>query len=443
MGPLRIQIDGTVFRDKHNREVTLAGINCAADAKFPSHPSVPSQVLEHFYDGDNVSFKARPFSIDEAHVHFERLKRFGYNTIRYIFTWEAIEHEGPGKYDEEWITHTIEVLRTAKEYGFFVFLDPHQDVWSRFTGGSGSPMWTLYACGLDPHKFVVTEAALCQNTWPNGAENFPKMIWATNYYRLACQVMFTAFYAGREFLPKAILDGKNIQDYLEDCYFAAMQHLAKRIREAGDIEKDVVIGWESWNEPNSGLIGREDLTIIPQSQSLKNGTSPTPWQAMLLGSGRSCEVDTYGVGQFGPYKTGTQLVDPKGETVWLSADHDDTRYGWKRDPGWKLGECIWAQHGIWNPSNDTLLKKDYFYRVPSTKTVVDDEYWMNTCFMQHWRRFRKAIKAEFPDAIMFCQPSPFEIPPNIKGTEDDMKDMVYTPHFYDGITLMTKKWYIA
>ena len=57
--------------------------------------------------------------------------------------------------------------------------------WSRFSGGSGAPMWTLYACGLDPQHFAVTEASLVQNTYPE-PDKFPKMIWATNYTRLAC-----------------------------------------------------------------------------------------------------------------------------------------------------------------------------------------------------------------------------------------------------------------
>lgn len=74
----------------------------------------------------------RPFSLDDAATHFTRLRAWGYNTIRYVFTWEAIEHEGPGKYDEAWIEHTISILRKAKEYGFYIFMDPHQDVVSRF-----------------------------------------------------------------------------------------------------------------------------------------------------------------------------------------------------------------------------------------------------------------------------------------------------------------------
>ena len=440
MSPLRLRIEGRIFRDTKNREVTLRGINVAGDHKFPSSPKLPSHVTEQFYDGDNVSFTERPFSLEEAHTHFSRLKRYGYNTIRYIWTWESIEHEGPGKYDEEWIKHTISLLRCAKDYGFYIFMDPHQDVWSRFSGGSGAPMWTLYAVGLDPKKFLPTEAAIVHNHWPDGPENFPKMIWSTNYWRMVCQVTFTLFFAGKIYAPKAIINGKNIQDYLQEHFIGACKHLAQRIHEAGDLENDVVIGWESMNEPNKGLIGHENISVIPPDQKLHKGTSPTAWQAILLGSGRACEVDTWEIGGLGPYKTGTRLVDPKGTTAWLSSDYDDTKYGWKRDPGWKLGECLWAQHGVWDPSNDQLLNKEYFATEPKTGDKIDYEYFTNHHFMEYYRRHRDAIRSVHKDAILFCQPPVMEIPPSLKGTKDDDPNMVYAPHFYDGITLLTKKW---
>jgi hypothetical protein len=128
MAPLRLRIDGTRFKDPKNREITLRGINVAGEAKYPRIPDVPSNVADGFFDADHVSFVGRPFSLDDAHTHFSRLRKWGFNTIRYIFTWEAIEHEGPGKYDDEWIAFTIEVLRIAKQYEFYVFMDPHQDV---------------------------------------------------------------------------------------------------------------------------------------------------------------------------------------------------------------------------------------------------------------------------------------------------------------------------
>lgn len=128
MASIKLRIEGNVFRDSQNREVTIRGINLDGSAKYPSRPDIPSNVSEGFYDGNDVSFVGRPFALDDAKTHFGKLKSWGYNQIRYIFTWEAIEHQGPGKYDEEWIDFTIEVLRLAKGYGFYIFLDPHQDV---------------------------------------------------------------------------------------------------------------------------------------------------------------------------------------------------------------------------------------------------------------------------------------------------------------------------
>lgn len=128
MASLRLTIDGTKFRDPAGREIVIRGINVAADCKLPSKPDLPSHKDDGFFDGDAVSFIDRPFSVEEAPTHFARLRRWGYNTLRYLFTWEAIEHAGPGKYDEEYIQFTVAVLKIAKEFGLYIFLDPHQDV---------------------------------------------------------------------------------------------------------------------------------------------------------------------------------------------------------------------------------------------------------------------------------------------------------------------------
>ncbi|KAK3941306.1 glycoside hydrolase [Diplogelasinospora grovesii] len=440
MAGLRLLIEDGKFCDQSGRQVILRGINVAGDAKYPSQPDQPSHIAQDFFDGDNVKFTGRPFPKEDAHLHFSRLKKCGYNTIRYVFTWEAIEAAGPGIYDEEWIQHTIEILRVAKDYGFYVFMDPHQDVWSRFSGGSGAPMWTLYAAGLNPQSFAATEAAIVHNTYPD-AEGFPKMIWSTNYYRLAAATMFALFFAGRDFAPKCIIDGMNIQDYLQGHFIRACAHLAQRIHEAGDIENDVVFGWESLNEPNKGMIGYHDISVIPKEQALKKGTCPTIWQTILTGSGRAVEVDTWDMGGLGPYKVGRSLIDPHGEMAWLPADYDESRYGYKRDPGWKLGQCLWAQHGVWDPSSDTLLKKDYFGKHPTTGEDVDYNYFTNHYFMDFFRKYRDAVRTHHEDAIILLQGPTMEMPPKIIGTPDgDDKRLVYSPHWYDGITLMTKKW---
>jgi hypothetical protein len=48
-------------------------------------------------------------------------------------------------YDYDYMNYVAKILVKAKEYGFQCFIDPHQDVWSRFTGGSGAPLWVTSA----------------------------------------------------------------------------------------------------------------------------------------------------------------------------------------------------------------------------------------------------------------------------------------------------------
>ncbi|CAG8060001.1 unnamed protein product [Penicillium olsonii] len=436
-----LRVEGTSFRDCENREVFLRGINVAGDAKFPKEPNRPPEDHDEFFNGNNVSFVGRPFPLKDADIHFSRLRNWGYNTIRYIFTWEAIEHSGPGIYDEEWLAFTIDVLRVAKKYQFYVFMDPHQDVWSRLSGGSGAPAWTLYAAGLNPRNFQATQAALSQHALDNPTE-FPKMLWCTNYSRLVCQTMFTLFWAGRDFAPNAILDDMNIQDYLQSHFIGACKHLAQKIHDAGDLEGDVVIGWESLNEPHRGLIGVQDISKIPNEQHLQLGTSPTAFQGILIGSGQPCQVATWSFKSFGPRQIGEELINPRGASVWLPAGYSEGHFPWRRDPRWRLGECIWAQHGVWDPSKSVLLQKDYFAKRPDSGEILDYGKFTNSYFLTHYRSYKHAIRSVCGGVIMFCQPPVMEIPPNIKGSADDDPNMVHAVHFYDGLTLLTKHWLV-
>jgi hypothetical protein len=122
-------LDGKHIKDGSSRTILLRGLNLSGASKNPSYPSkIPSHQLEEFFDHKKARFIGRPFPLEKADVHFQRLKQWGFNFLRFIVTWEAIEHEGPGKYDLEFLDYIIKVLHKAKEYGFKCFIDPHQDV---------------------------------------------------------------------------------------------------------------------------------------------------------------------------------------------------------------------------------------------------------------------------------------------------------------------------
>lgn len=93
MLPLRVV--GSSFHDVYGREVILRGINLSGDSKNPKRPDVPSHVREDFWDATDASFVGRPFELCDAHEHLARIVSWGYNVVRLVVTWEAVEHKGP------------------------------------------------------------------------------------------------------------------------------------------------------------------------------------------------------------------------------------------------------------------------------------------------------------------------------------------------------------
>ncbi|KAK3846723.1 MAG: glycoside hydrolase superfamily [Linnemannia gamsii] len=436
------------FKDHTGRTVTLRGVNLSGASKMPV--GVPSHQTEGFLhaDGTEVSFVGRPFPLEDADEHLGRLKHWGFNLLRFIVTWESIEHAGPGKYDMEFFEYLVQVLHKCKEYGFKCFLDPHQDVWSRFSGGSGAPLWTLHLAGLDPSHFAQTNAAIVHNTYED-PENYPKMIWVTNYTKLAAATMFTLFFAGSIYAPNCVVDNMNIQDYLQTHYIKSYMALAEYINAQHGIEDDVVIGYDTLNEPSAGWIGIENISKIPETQEYSKELTPTPLQAMLLGQGHKQTVEFWALTFFGPKRKGNKTVDPEGVTAWLSPEdraQKDKRFGWKRAPQFpKAGECIWAQHGVWDLATQQVLVPDYFLFDPSTKEKFD---FGSRSFLPFCRRFAQAVRTIHKAAIIFLEPPVNELPPSLPPPHDDddvaqfdiTSRVVYAPHWYDGLTLLNKRW---
>src|SRR5512135_2269628 len=105
--PLRT--NGHWFLDDQGRAVLLRGVNVGGSSKTPTgcHPrdaADPSGAA-------SVTFVGRPFPLDEADEHFGRLRHWGFNCLRFLTTWEAIEHAGPGQYDEAYLDYLVAVVR--------------------------------------------------------------------------------------------------------------------------------------------------------------------------------------------------------------------------------------------------------------------------------------------------------------------------------------------
>ncbi|KAL4075258.1 glycoside hydrolase family 5 protein [Scleroderma yunnanense] len=445
-------LDGQ-FVDASGRTLLLRGVNLSGSSKAP--PGQPSYVLDGLWESAEAggrSFIGHPLPLDEADEHLSRLRGWGFNMLRYPITWEALEHEGPGTYDYEFMDYTISVLRKCKAYGFKVYLDPHQDTWSRFSGGSGAPYWTIPACGINPRAFTATQAAILHCEYPTPTSDtrdpasLPAMVWSTNYGRLASQTLFALFFGGRTFAPKCVIDGVNIQDFLQSHFINAFATLAQRIRDAGDLLDEVVIGWDCMNEPAEGFIEYPDLNVYPTTQgsTLKKGTVPTPAQSLRLGMGQSQTVDNYSFGSFGPQRDGTVTIDPLGVRMWsdpsTEPDSINPRWGWRRDPEWTLGTCIWALHGVWDIETGYILQPDYFRYLPSSTSHPRMEVdFLQDFYLPQITAYFSAIRIAHPHAIAFVQAPVFAIPPAIPESLLAGRACA-APHFYDGLTLVTRHW---
>ena len=242
------------------------------------------------------------------------------------------------------------------------------------------------------------------------------------------------------FAPKAIIDDQNIQDYLQGHFIKAFGELADRIRDAGDLYEECVIGWDSMNEPNEGFCGYEDLNLVSEEQgsTLKKGSFPTPVQSLKLGMGEAQTVVNWHFGSMGPRRDGTVTIDPRGHTMWADpateTDGVHPKWGWTRSPEWKLGVCLWAQHGVWDIESGYVLRPDYFRFAPG-----DDIEFMNDFWRPHWQAYAKRIRQSHPEGIMFVQPPVFALPPQL-AEEDTQGRCCYSTHYYDGLTLITRHW---
>ncbi|OQS00300.1 glycosyl hydrolase, partial [Thraustotheca clavata] len=389
------------FYDQDGRVVLLKGVNLGGSSKLP-------------FGKDKISFVNRPFPLSEAHEHFGRLQRWGLTCIRFIITWEAIEHAGPGVYDREYLHYLREIFLIAKIYHLRIIIDPHQDVWSRWTGGDGAPLWTLTEIGLNPTNFAMTKSALCIDTYGGRPEDFPKMIWPTNYFKFACATMFTLFWTGNRVAPGIKIRGLPVQDFLQSHYINAIMEVAKISQDL-----DHIIGFGTMNEPSTGYVGVQDLSSHFLPTELKLGYAPTPFQGMCLADGidQDIEIWSTGIMQYIFNKPDcVERIECQGKRAW----QDDIK-------------CIWQRCGVYEIDPETHQPK---LLQPHLFAPID---FGTDCYIPFAKLFTDRLRSIIPKAILFVEMPPLEfmsstfpkidIPRSVNGT-----------HWYDPITLFLRDW---
>jgi hypothetical protein len=404
-----MKIEGPWFKDEAGRTLMLRGVNLGGSSKVPSIPNGATHIRQGFFDHRGASFVGRPFPLEEADEHFSRLQAWGLRFLRLLVPWEAVEHAGPGQYDDDYLAYLREIVARAREHGLQLFIDPHQDVWSRFSGGDGAPGWTFEAAGLDISSFRSTAAAIVHQTH---GDPFPSMIWPSNSGKLAAATMFTLFFGGGTFAPGITIDGESIEGFLQRHY----NHAFMKVAEALD-GLDNVVGYETMNEPLAGYIGWTDLD--QPGGIIQVGPTPSALQGMALGAGIPQSIPVIGLGLRGERVLRHETLNRERRSAWLEGHRP-----------------VWQAHGVWEVDHGgkpQLLRPDYFSTVNGQAVDFERDFYRPFAI-----RFARAIRSVDPAAIILLEGEPRR--PELAWEPGDPSNIAYAPHWYDGLTLYLKRF---
>ncbi|GAB4192739.1 MAG: cellulase family glycosylhydrolase [Roseiflexaceae bacterium] len=400
---VQLQIRGNRFVDDARREVLLRGVNVGGSSKVPTTPPGATHLPGSLNPTEPISFIGRPFPLEQASEHFSRLQRWGFNVIRLLTTWEAIEHAGPGMYDDAYLSWFAELVAQAGGHGLQVIIDPHQDAWGRWSGGDGAPYWTYTAAGLNPDAFDATEAAVTMQRRP--LREYPPMRWTVNSSRFAARTMATLFFAGAEAAPHLQIEGESIQHWLQRHFLGAMTRLAHALSGMPH-----VLGYGFLNEAGAGFVShRLDVPIRTPLADLRL----TGFDGMCAAAGFPRRVPRYVQATFAQLPWGTQLINPQRVRAWRGGASD-----------------IWQEAGIWTVRGDTpvLLQPDYFLKLRRPADYLKEAI----------GRFAQAVQAAHPGAAIFVENGVIGAPSELHWKAGEIPKLVNATHWYDAVTLFSR-----
>ncbi|KAH9985691.1 glycoside hydrolase family 5 protein [Russula vinacea] len=415
-----IRTHGRHFIDAYGRVCNLRGVNLSGNCKTPvndNNATFPA-------GAETVTFVGRPFPLDEAPQHLARLRRWGLTFVRFLITWEAVEHDGPGIYDTSYLSYLRSVLSLFPQFGLIAFVALHQDVWSRYAGGSGAPAWTLELAGFDLNALEESDAAWLRGVRGGGHSEAERGLWPCGYQKLAAATMATCFWAGDTFAPNLrVRDGVPIQRFLQDAFLDMWETVVRAI---GDL--DSVLGFEMMNEPHRGYIDLPSLHKFDYNTDLHLGNVPSALQSFLLGAGHPTTVDRWTRSFPMPTKrTGQQLLNPQGRKAW-------------REDGPTHGQDLWEMHGVWKwdsaKNTGAVLREKYFVSDPATGRKVD---WYTDFYYPFLNRWTEPVaNGRGHEKLFFAEPIPNEFCPPSWTPQHQPPNMVFAPHWYDLRVLFDK-----
>ena len=125
---------------------------------------------------------------------YKLFKEYGFNVIRFLVFWEAIEPE-KGKYNEDYILKVRNHIRLLNTLGINVIVDIHQDLFNKKFTGNGFPNWAL----------------------PEGDYKFtPQKDWFMNYFQEAVIKSYKNFWKSKALQQKYVDMVVYVHEHVKD-----------------------------------------------------------------------------------------------------------------------------------------------------------------------------------------------------------------------------------
>ncbi|TIA93051.1 hypothetical protein E3P81_01096 [Wallemia ichthyophaga] len=419
-----LRINGANISDQFNRNCYLRGVNLSGGSKLPSNQTHDD--ADDFFDSANASFINRPFALPDAAYHLTKLRNAGHTILRLLVTWEALEHAGLGKYDYAYMEYLKKLCGVIDQHGMRIIIDAHQDIWSRVTGGSGAPAWTVTMAGYDLRHLDDAAAAYHyplrhqkgSNWSAQPGDGLEEGVWPSGYQKSCAATLATLFWAGSVFAPGLTIDGRNIQHVFQEAYIGAYAELARYLSPS-----HAVLAFDLINEPHRGYIELDSFERWNYNTDLHIAHVPSPVQGMALGMGYPVSVAYYERSfPFPTRKTGERHITPRRKAF------QDTRC------------CPWLNEGVWAWSSDkekpVVLRQNYFQFNPVSRERVE---WYRDFYWPFARSFADGIsKAAYNGQLWnVVEPIPNEFFPHVPALLRP-HNLIASPHWYD-LNMLFKK----
>jgi hypothetical protein len=228
--------DGNWFRDNHGRYLLFRGVNFASRSKLPPYLPIAPLDISHINNTDLQE------EVNKVAKDLDHLKDLGFNVIRLLIMWKALEPVPNPNLDEllleakKYLEMIKVIIDELHDRGLFVILDFHQDIAHEIYGGDGFPDWALAIDGL--HLKPITRPLL----------KIKKRTWYLSYYiNELVKHTLGSFWNNNLRNIEFGLENYPVRTHLERTIGQTVKYLNQFY---SDDDTPVIIGVEAFNEPH-------------------------------------------------------------------------------------------------------------------------------------------------------------------------------------------------